>query len=292
MTHILSGTNIKEEIKSHLKDVALEIDEKISLVIIQVGERDDSSAYIKHKKKFGSDIGVNVIHSQFPERTSEEDIIDEIQKYNNDQDVYGIILQLPIPEYLDRHRIIEAIDKHKDIDGLTSFSISRLYAHKPVLVPATARGVVSLLDYYDIELEGKHAVVIGRSELAGMPIGLSLLSRNATVTMCHSYTQDLENITKTADILVVAAGVPHLITKKYLKKDAVVIDVGIHNVSDPKAESEIPGKKYTGDVDFDKVKEKASYITPVPGGVGPMTISMLLKNTLLARELHRKRKNL
>ncbi len=275
---ILSGKEIKEGIKGRLHDIRSEIDDDISLAIIQVGERDDSAAYIKHKKKFGENIGVEVKHIEFPERTSEEDIIAEIEQLNNDNSVYGIIVQLPIPEYLDKRRIIESIDHHKDVDGLTSHNIARLYSRKASLVPATARGVVALLDYYDIDIAGKKAVVVGRSELAGMPIALCLLSRNATVSVCHSKTEDLKSETKTADILVVAAGVPHLITKEFVKNGATVIDVGIHNVSSPKAELEIPGKKYTGDVDFDDIEAVASGITPVPGGVGQLTVACLYEN--------------
>lgn len=280
MSEILSCKHIKEEIRSHLKNVIERNDLKIKLSILQIGERKDSNAYIEHKKKFAEYIGVDVEHIKIPERTSEEEVLHHVHKLNGDEKVHGIILQLPIPEYLDKERILEAIDHRKDVDGLTPENIARLYSNQKGLVPATARGVVTLLDYYNEPIEGKSAVVIGRSVLAGKPIAMSLLNRNATVTICHSTTENLEEITKKADIVVVAAGVPELVGKKHITKNQVIIDVGIHSVFDAKGELEIAGKKYIGDVDFKEVSKNVRRITPVPGGVGQLTVACLYENLL------------
>jgi len=277
---LLSGKEIKEEIKVGLAERISSVEEKISLAIIQVGNREDSNAYIAHKKKFGEEIGVDVAVHTFPERTSEEDIIREINKLNFNEAVHGIILQLPIPEYLDSKRIIESIDTSKDVDGLTERNVSLLYQNRKSVVPATARGVLTLLDYYDIPVQGKNVVVVGRSLLAGKPIANTLLNRNATVTICHSYTENLDKITKGADILIVACGVKHLIKKNFVNAEQIVIDVGIHSVISEKDELEIPGKKYTGDVDFAEVSKIVSAITPVPGGIGQLTVACLYENLL------------
>jgi len=277
---ILSGKEIKEEIRESLKEKIQSFEEKLCLAIVKVGDRSDSDAYIKQKEKFGIEIGVDVKIFSFSERTSEEEIMGQIEKLNSDETVHGIILQLPIPEYLDEKRIIESIDKSKDVDGLTSFNVSLLYKNKKSVVPATARGVLTLLDYYDIPVQGKNVVVVGRSLLAGKPIALGLLNRNATVTICHSHTEDLKKITKGADILIVVCGVKHLITEEYVSKNQIVIDVGIHDNNTDKGELEEPNKKYTGDVDFKEVSKVVSAITPVPGGVGQMTVASLYENLM------------
>jgi len=287
MSHILGGKKIKDEIKERLTTEFSRLPETLGLAIIQVGEREDSIAYINHKKKFGKDIGAHVEHFTFPDRTSEDQLISLIEKLNTDDSVHGIILQLPLPEYLDEKRIIFSIDSHKDVDGLTPHNIALLYQNKRGLVPATARGVVTLLDYYDIDIEGKDVVVIGRSDLAGKPIALSLLNRNATVTMCHSHTENLEQKTLEADIIIVATGVKHLIKKEHVTKDQIIIDVGIHSVASEKEEFEIPETKYTGDVDFDEVAPLVAGITPVPGGVGQLTVACLYENLLDAYVISR-----
>lgn len=280
MAEILECKTIKKEIKEHLKGVISRNELEIGLAIVQVGERDDSNAYIQHKKKFGKEIGVHVEHVKISERTSEEEIMHHIEKLNANEKIHGIILQLPIPDYLDKERILKTIDTKKDIDGLAPENIAKLYSGHKGFVPATARGVVKLLDYYGEQLEGKTALVIGRSILAGKPIALSLLNRNMTVQIAHSYTKDLKNLAKQADYLVVAAGVPEMVTKDFVRKDQVVIDVGIHSRLDPKGELEVKGRRYTGDVDFDTVEKKVRAISPVPGGVGQLTVACLYENLL------------
>ena len=280
MAKILECKQVKEEVKKHLKSVISNNELKITLAIIQVGERDDSNAYIEHKKKFGKEIGVTVEHIKIPERTSEEEILHHIERINADEKIYGVILQLPLPDYLDKERILQAIDPRKDVDGLTPENRARLYSNQEGFVPATARGVVKLLDYYDEELEGKSVLVIGRSFLAGRPIAMSLLNRNMTVTVAHSYSENLEKIAQKADYLVVAAGVPEMVTKDFVHKDQVVIDVGIHSKLSPKGELEVKGKRYTGDVNFDDVENIVRAISPVPGGVGQLTIACLFENLL------------
>jgi methylenetetrahydrofolate dehydrogenase (NADP+) / methenyltetrahydrofolate cyclohydrolase len=280
MAKILECKQIKEEVKEHLKSVISNSDLEIALTIIQIGERDDSNAYIEHKKKFGKEIGVKVEHIKIPERTSEEEVLQHIEHINANEKIHGVILQLPIPDYLDKERILQAIDPRKDVDGLTIENRARLYSNQEGFVPATARGVVKLLDYYDEELEGKSVLVIGRSFLAGKPIAMSLLNRNMTVTMAHSYSENISDMSKKADYLVVAAGVPEMITKDFVHKNQVVIDVGIHSNLNPKGELEVKGKRYTGDVDFDDVENIVRAISPVPGGVGQLTVASLYENLL------------
>lgn len=276
----LSGKIIKKEIGEALKERIQGFDEKLSLSIIQIGNREDSTAYIEQKNKFGEEIGVDVSIHKFSERTSEDEVISLIEKLNSDNSVTGIIVQLPIPEYLDEKRIINSIDVGKDVDGLTFKNLALLYQNKRGILPATARAVMTLVDYYDIEASGKNVVVVGRSMLAGKPIAMSFLNRNATVTICHSQTKDLPSITKTADIIVVATGVKHLIKKEHVKDGQIVIDVGIHSVMSEKGELEIANKKYTGDVDSKEVSEIVEALSPVPGGVGQLTVACLFENLL------------
>ena len=242
------------------------------LAIIQVGNRPDSTAFIKVKRSFAKKIGVNERHIQLPEISSQHQIVETIQKCNEDREVTGIIVQLPLPEGIDRDVVIDAIDPRKDVDGLTAHN-SKLWfeGNSAAVWPATARGIRELLKYYGISLAGKEVAVIGRSMLVGKPIAAMCLAANATVTVCHSKTPDLVAETLKADVIISATGKIGLITAQHVKPGAVVIDVGISRTEEG---------TLTGDVDFDSVKDKVAAISPVPGGVGPMTVCALFENLL------------
>lgn len=326
MAKILNGKIVRDKIAEKLKaeisrrnlSRARSRDSKIKLVIIQVGDLVESNAYIKQKVLFGEKIGAIVDHQKFPENISQENLIRELSTVNREPSVHGIIIQQPVPDHLDKDKIIEAIDPKKDVDGQTSVNIkllfegsarntpgveSRSYQENTPgvnsgFVPATTKGILTLLDYYKIPVESKHVVVVGRSSLVGKPTALAFLNRDATVTICHSKTQNLPKITKSADILVAAAGKPKLITKKYVSKGQVVIDVGINIINHnhlrgersytskvsvtSKPETEPQARKLIGDVDFDEVSRIVGAITPVPGGCGPMTVASLFQNLLEA----------
>jgi len=259
MTVILNGKEVRGALIPQLQKRVSLCKNHPQLVVIQVGNNPDSTVYINQKKKFGDEIGVIVHHIVLPIDVLEQDVLNTIETYNKDTDISGIIVQLPIPDRLDKDRILNSIDQLKDVDGL------RQCSH---CIPATARGVMTLCDYYHVDLSGKHVVVIGRSQLVGMPTALECLRRDATVTVCHSHTQNLATITQSADILIVACGVPRYINQDYVKEGQVVIDVGIH-----KTESGI-----CGDVDYKDVVDIVSAISPVPGGVGPLTVVSLFQN--------------
>jgi methylenetetrahydrofolate dehydrogenase (NADP+)/methenyltetrahydrofolate cyclohydrolase len=249
------------------------------LAIIQVGDRPDSTAFIKAKSAFATKIGAVAKHVHLSEKISQEELIIEIRKCNADPAIQGIIVQLPLPIELDQDAVIDAIDPRKDADALTSYNVRRwLEGREDALLPATTRGVKELLEYYKIDLFGKHVTVVGRSMLVGKPLAAFALNENASVTVCHSRTSDLAAETRQADVLIVAAGKPKLIGAGHVREGAVVIDVGINTAKREKLEDELPGKKLVGDVDFEAVKGLASAITPVPGGVGPMTVLALFEN--------------
>ena len=250
-----------------------------TLAIIQVGDREDSTSYIKAKTAFGEKLGVKIKHIKLAEKISEQELIAKISECNQDETIKGIIVQLPLPIALDQDAIIEAISPKKDVDGLTSFNVKRwLEGREDAVIPGTTRGVKELLEYYKIDLFGKHVVVVGRSMLVGKPIAAYCLNENASVTICHSKTADLASETKRADVLIVAAGKPGLIGANHVREGTVVVDVGINTVKGEKLEDEIPSKKLVGDVDFEAVKDIASAISPVPGGVGPMTVLAIFEN--------------
>jgi methylenetetrahydrofolate dehydrogenase (NADP+) / methenyltetrahydrofolate cyclohydrolase len=237
-----------------------------------VGNRPDSTAFIRAKKAFAKRVGVNEKHIQVPENISQNELIDIIKKCNIDLSIHGIIIQLPLPIHIGRDTVIDAIDPKKDADGLTATNVKLwLEGREDCIMPATARGIKHLLNYYKIDLFGKHVTVVGRSMLVGKPIVAMCLNENATVTVGHSKTKHLAEETKNADVLVVAVGKPGLIDEKYVKKGQVVIDVGISRTQD---------NKLIGDVDFNSVSKKVSAITPVPGGVGPMTVFSLFENLI------------
>ena len=242
------------------------------LAIIQVGNRADSDAYIRGKKAFAEQIGVKEIHIHLDENVSQKEILDIVEKYNNDKSVHGILIQLPLPIHLNSETIINSIDPKKDVDGLTPFNFKRLIdGHEKAIIPATTRGIKQLCEYYKINLFSKKVTIVGRSIIVGKPTALMCLNENATVTVCHSKTIDLEKETKDCDILIVAIGKARFINEKHVKKGQIVIDVGITREF---------SSGLTGDVDFEKVKDIVGMITPVPGGVGQMTVLALFENLL------------
>ncbi len=240
------------------------------LAAILVGENPASKVYVDIKRKTCSEVGIYSELYKLPDSTTEKELLQLIGKLNTNEKIHAILVQLPLPPQLNEERILAAVALEKDVDGFSPVNIGKLMAGKEAAVPCTPKGVIRLLEEYKVEIAGKNAVVIGRSNIVGKPAALMLLNRNATVTICHSKTKNLAQHTKQADILVVAAGKPRLVTADMVKEGAAVIDVGINPV----------GGKLVGDVDYESVKEKAAYVTPVPGGVGPMTVAMLMENTL------------
>jgi methylenetetrahydrofolate dehydrogenase (NADP+)/methenyltetrahydrofolate cyclohydrolase len=257
---LLDGKKARELYTAQLIERVKKLPFSPCLVIIQVGERADSDAFIKAKKSFAQKIGAKEIHIQLPEDVSQKEVIGQIEKYNQDSTVHGIIVQLPLPRHLNSHEIIETIDPHKDTDGLTS---------KTDFMPATARGISDLLSFYKINVKNKKVTVVGQSRLVGKPISKMCADKGAVVTSCDSKTEDVEVQTRAADIIIVAIGKPRYITKEYLSKNQVVIDVGITRQND---------NKLVGDVAFEGVKDIVEAITPVPGGVGQMTVLALFEN--------------
>ncbi|MSR73375.1 bifunctional 5,10-methylenetetrahydrofolate dehydrogenase/5,10-methenyltetrahydrofolate cyclohydrolase [Candidatus Parcubacteria bacterium] len=280
MTILLDGKIVRDSVAGELKNKILGLEKKLKLAILQVGNKEESNKYIEQKKLFAEKIGAEVIHVRFSEDVSQEKICAEIQKLNGDASVHGIIVQLPLPETLDKNLIIQNIDPIKDVDGLTSANTKLLWKNEKGHVPATARGILTLLDYYKIEIKGKKVVVVGRSQLVGKPVALSFLNRDAIVIVCHRGTSSIMSETKQADILVVAAGNPEFITKDFVREGQVVVDVGINVKKSEHQSEEILHKKVVGDVNFAEVSPIVSAISPVPGGVGPMTVLSLFQNLL------------
>lgn len=269
MNKIIDGKKYSNKLKDILKEEVSKLDKKPTLIVISVGNDSASKVYIRQKGKAANYIGLNYRHLHFDE-IKEEDLCREIDILNKDLDVDGIIVQLPLPKGMDEEKIVNMISPDKDVDGLTYVNAGKLLNNKECLVSCTPKGIIYLLKEEGVDLEGKNVTVIGRSMLVGKPMMNLLINANATVTLCHSKTKDLAKITKKADILIVAIGKKHFITKDMIKKGAIIIDVGI-NVLD--------GKLY-GDVNFDDVYDKVKKITPVPGGVGPMTVVMLMQNVI------------
>lgn len=273
---IIDGTQIaagiQKELIHEVKRLKDEYHLTLGLATILVGDDPASRIYISMKKKACEKIGIYYEEHTFPGDVKEEGVIRLIQRLNRDEKIHGILVQLPLPSHLDEPSVLCSITPQKDVDGFHPANMGRLLAGDESTPPCTPSGVIALLEKTGIEIAGKHAVVVGRSNIVGKPAAIMLLNRDATVTVCHSKTKDLERYTRQADILVVAVGHAKFITEKMVKDGAVVIDVGINRV----------GGKLYGDVDFERVKKKASAITPVPGGVGPMTVTMLIKNTITA----------
>jgi len=270
MDNVIDGRAISEEIRSELKQSIKYEMLKPSIAVIQVGDNEASNTYVKNKEKACNDVGIYFRHYKFEDGESELSIINKIKELNNDEYVNGIIIQLPLPDGYNEKRLINTIINSKDVDGLTDINTGRLVNGRKTLVPCTAAGVIELLKRSNVEITGKRVVLVGRGKLTCKPLIQLFLNEDATVTVCHSKTEDLASITKNADILVSAVGINNIITEDMVKAGAVVIDVGIN----------FETGKISGDVDFDKVSKKASLITKTPGGVGPMTVTMLLKNTV------------
>ena len=286
MAKIIDGKEISKIIKDELKDKVSNLKKEgveITLAVIQVGNDPASSVYVGNKKKGCEYIGINSKSFEIPEETTQKELLDLIDKLNKDDSVNGILVQLPLPKHIDEDKVIKAIDPKKDVDGFHPQSVGALSIGQPGFVSCTPAGIIELLKRSDIEIAGKECVVIGRSNIVGKPMALLLLRENATVTIAHSKTKNLKEVTKRADILVVAMGKPKFITAEYVKEGACVIDVGIHRLGTSESGRSI----LCGDVDYDDVLPHVSAITPVPGGVGPMTIAMLMSNCVKSIEIQK-----
>ena len=271
------AARIRSEVAREVEAITWRAEHAPGLATILVGDDPASAIYVANKRKACAEVGITDLHRHLPADSSQDQVAELIEELNADSEVTGILLQLPVPQGLDGAALTAKIAPEKDVDGLTPISAGRLLQGTPGLRPCTPRGVIELLDTYGVELEGAEAVVVGRSNLVGKPVSLLLQQRNATVTMCHSRTRELAAVCARGDVLIAAVGVPRLLGANHVKPGAAVIDVGVNRTDEG----------LTGDVDFAAVVEQAGLITPVPGGVGPMTIAMLMRNTLAAAELQR-----
>lgn len=273
------SATIREEIKTEAAEMKAKYNRVPGLATVLVGGRKDSQAYVNMKKKACAQVGITSFAHDLPGDISQEELLKVVKEINENPDVHGILVQLPLPDHIDEEEILGAIDLEKDVDGFHPLNIGRLSMKRrdPLFVPCTPRGCIELLDRTGVEIEGKEAVVLGRSNIVGLPVAMLLLHRNATLTICHSRTKDLPKVVKRADILIAAVGRPEMVKADWVKPGAVVIDVGTNAVDDPTRKK---GYRLVGDVAFDEVKEVAGAISPSPGGVGPMTIAMLLRNTM------------
>lgn len=270
MTTILDGKKLSQKILEEVEEKVAKLDKKPHLVVILVGEDPASELYVSMKEKTAIKIGIKSTVLRYPENTDEQTVLDKINELNNDDDVTAILVQVPLPKHISEQKVIQAVAPNKDVDGFTTENIGRIsIGLEPYAYPCTPLGIIKILEEYKIEIEGKHAVVVGRSNILGKPVAQMLLNKNATVTVCHSRTKNLAEITKTADILVAAVGKAKMIKREMIKPGCVVIDAGTSKVD----------RKTIGDVDFENICDLTSYITPVPGGVGPMTIACLMQNT-------------
>lgn len=284
---LIDGKKVSNEIKAELKieieELRLKTGRVPGLVVIIVGNNPASEVYVRNKHKSCGEVGINSVVVNLPEDTTEKELLKTVEYYNENRDFHGILVQLPLPKQINEDVIIRAVDPKKDVDGFHPQTVGEMVTGNPTFLPCTPAGVVELLKRYDIDPAGKHVVVVGRSNIVGKPAALLLMQKkkfaNAIVTVCHSAARDISVFTKQADILIAAMGVPKFIKKEMVKEGVVVIDVGTNRVEDATSKT---GYRLVGDVDFEGVSKVASYITPVPGGVGPMTIAMLLKNTVKA----------
>ncbi len=282
---LIDGKAIAEEIQ---EEIASEVETRLAegksqpgLATVLVGEDPASHTYVRMKRRSCEEVGIQSFHHELPADTPQEEIIGLIEELNTDDRVHGILVQLPLPEGIDEELVLRVVDVEKDVDGFHPMNLGRLAqkGRDPYFVPCTPAGVIELLKRAGAELSGARAVILGRSNIVGMPVSLLLVKENSTITICHSRTQDLPSLAREADVLIAAIGRPEMVKGDWIKPGAYVIDVGVNRVDDP---SRKKGYRLTGDVDFDQAKEVAGAITPVPGGVGPMTITMLLRNTLTA----------
>ncbi len=271
---LIDGKKLSAQIKAQLKQEVTKLSFQPGLAIILVGNNPASELYVGNKRKACGEVGIFSELHQVPENVTEEQLISLVQKINSDKKIHGCIVQMPLPKHINEQKVVDALCPLKDVDGLTIYNQGMmLLGNSSAHIPATPRGVIKLIESTKTKLEGKHAVIIGRSNLVGKPVAQLLLNKNCTVTVCHSKTKNLAAVCKTADIIVAAVGKPKLVKKNMVKKGAVVIDVGINRLANGKV---------VGDVDFENVKKVAGFITPVPGGVGPMTVACLLENVLVA----------
>ncbi|WOV88886.1 bifunctional methylenetetrahydrofolate dehydrogenase/methenyltetrahydrofolate cyclohydrolase FolD [Sporosarcina oncorhynchi] len=276
---VISGVEIGKEIREEIKSGVNKLIEsgcKPGLAVILVGEDPASQTYVKNKNKSTIEAGMKSEQIKLPATITEEELLKHVDNLNNDDSIHGILVQLPLPSHIDEDLVIKSISPDKDVDGFHPQNVGKMMIGQETFLPCTPHGIMEMLERSGIEIAGKHAVVIGRSNIVGKPMGQLLLQKDATVTYCHSKTKDLASFTKQADILIAAIGKAKFVTKEHVKDGAVIIDVGMNRDENG---------KLCGDVDYDSVKEIASAITPVPGGVGPMTITMLLKNTLQSAEI-------
>ncbi len=275
MAQIIDGKEVSQYIRGEVaKGVSQLVDSSAitpGLAAVLVGEDPASEIYVRNKRKACTEAGMYSEEHKLPAETTEQELLTLVEKLNNDPKIHGILVQLPLPDHINETKVLRAVSPDKDVDGFHPFNVGLLVEGNPRFISCTPHGIIKMLEYYDIDIKGKEAVVVGRSNIVGKPVAMLLLHRHATVTVCHSRTKDLPEVTRRADILVAAIGRANFVTEDMVKEGAVVIDVGINRNEEG---------KLTGDVDFANVEKKASYITPVPGGVGPMTISMLLWNTL------------
>ena len=280
MAVIIDGKKIAQEIRHEVKAETLRLKKGTGitpgLAVVLVGDDPASKIYLKHKENACRDAGFFSREFRLPQETLESELLATIQELNQDGNIHGILVQLPLPRHLNSATIIEAIDPQKDVDGFHPYNLGRLFTGNPYHMACTPKGILELMDRHAITIEGKEAVIVGRSNIVGKPLALMLLNRHATVTICHTRTRNLSEVTKRAEILVAAAGKPEMIRADMVRDGSVIIDVGVNRMDDG---------RLVGDVAFSEVLEKVSYITPVPGGVGPMTIAMLLVNTLKAASL-------
>ena len=272
--HLLNGKELAQKLQQEMTQEVTELKEKglqPGLAVILVGEDPASQVYVRNKERAANNIGMYSVVYRLPETTSEADLIAKIEELNHDDMVHGILVQLPLPKHINEDLVLDTIDPAKDVDGFHPMNLGNLFAGKPTMIPCTPAGIMELIKLSGIDLAGKNAVIIGRSNIVGKPMAHLLLQANATVTICHSKTKDLPKVAKQADVLVVAIGRANFVTADFVKEGAVVIDVGINRDEN---------NKLTGDVKFDEVAPLTSFITPVPGGVGPMTITMLMRQTI------------
>lgn len=278
------AAELREEIKNEVAEMVAQGLPKPGLATVLVGENPASQVYVRMKQRACEKAGIESYGFTLPADSTQEEVEELVTKLNADPKINGILVQLPLPSGLDEEKVLQAISIEKDVDGFSPLNIGRLAqkGREPLFVPCTPNGVIYLLDKTGVELEGAKAVVLGRSNIVGMPVALLLVRRNATVTICHSRTKDIPAVIREADVLIAAVGRPEMVRGDWIKPGAVVIDVGVNRVDDPSTEK---GYRLVGDVNFDEAKEVASAITPVPGGVGPMTIAMLLRNTVRAAKI-------
>lgn len=277
---ILSGKELSAQIREQLKERVADLKKKRGLIpglaVIQVGDDGGSTIYVNNKEKACAEVGIYSEVNRLSEKTTQDELLALVKQYNNNPKIHGLLVQLPLPSHINENEILKAINPQKDVDGFHVQNAGSLFTGLPGLISCTPKGIIKLIKRSGIDLAGKNAVVIGRSNIVGKPVAILLLNENATVTICHSKTKDLPKVCAQADVLVAAIGRPEFVTKEFVKPGAVVIDVGTSRVDG----------KLKGDVKFDEVSEVAGFITPVPGGVGPMTITMLMENTVDAGELY------